>query len=409
MEKPELTILDLRAGTSSQVTLGVPGTFFWEIDWSKAGLLVVASQPDGGFSIWIADVATGHSARRVVHEPGEIVAARWSPEGDAIYYARPSPSKLLRVAIAADGTPGEPTIVDDAPIDENGLAVAKDGRLLYARQHGGGDLWLVALADDGIAVASKRRLTDTPGMTTTASVSPDGRMVAFDRTVAHGSEIFVRPLDGGAARQVTSLGANSHAPVWSPDGTTLAFVSDADGSLRVWLVDVRGAAPRALSTTLVSDEELLEWAPGQLLYGKADNTDFGVIDASTSAEKPLLGAASAGGHAYTPRWRADGARVAIYLIRGADKTGIWTLDGKGMLEGELRPGREVPVGWAPDGRLYVSTGVGDLERIATDGSSGSARVAWPADPSIDPQRTTPDGRGVLAISAVETQIWIGTP
>lgn len=55
--------------------------------------------------------------------------------------------------------------------------------------------------------------------------SPDGKSIAFVRTVKGKPQIFVMPLDGGEAYQLTTGKYGSSSPIWSPDGAKLLFAS----------------------------------------------------------------------------------------------------------------------------------------------------------------------------------------
>ncbi|MFC5412143.1 S9 family peptidase [Larkinella bovis] len=57
--------------------------------------------------------------------------------------------------------------------------------------------------------------------------SPDGKSIAFARTVKGKSQIFVMPLDGGEAWQLTRLSYGASSPQWSPDGKRILFTVNA--------------------------------------------------------------------------------------------------------------------------------------------------------------------------------------
>ncbi len=77
-----------------------------------------------------------------------------------------------------------------------------------------------------------------------AAISPDGGTIAF----TYKGNIFTVNSAGGDARQITSGGSYNTSPVWSPDGQKLAFSSDREGSLDIFVVDSKGGSPRRLTS-----------------------------------------------------------------------------------------------------------------------------------------------------------------
>ena len=82
-------------------------------------------------------------------------------------------------------------------------------------------LWIVS-SDGG----EPHQLTAGKGRDSGASWSPDGKKIAFQSTRDGAPQIYIIPVDGGEALQLTTckLGVGS-APLWSPDGKFIAFTT----------------------------------------------------------------------------------------------------------------------------------------------------------------------------------------
>ncbi len=77
-------------------------------------------------------------------------------------------------------------------------------------------------------------------------VSPDGKWIIFD-LLGH---VYRMPAAGGKAESLTQDSgiALNLTPRFSPDGKTIAFISDRKGQNNLWLMDADGKNPRAVFT-----------------------------------------------------------------------------------------------------------------------------------------------------------------
>ena len=104
------------------------------------------------------------------------------------------------------------------------------------------------------------------GMIRGAALSPTGMRAAFE---ARG-DIFTVPAEKGDYRNLTQdSNAHQRNPAWSPDGSQLAWFSDASGEYQIMLGDPTGVArPRAMALPSAAYFSELTWSPDgkQLLF-----------------------------------------------------------------------------------------------------------------------------------------------
>jgi len=94
------------------------------------------------------------------------------------------------------------------------------------------------------------RLANNPGL------SPDGKLLTFDWN----GDVWIVPSTGGEARPLTTHPARDRDPKFSPDGKTIAFVSDRETGNQVFTIPVQGGTPKQL-TYHTSGYNLQGWHP----------------------------------------------------------------------------------------------------------------------------------------------------
>ncbi|MBS1857513.1 MAG: PD40 domain-containing protein [Acidobacteria bacterium] len=105
---------------------------------------------------------------------------------------------------------------------------------------------------------------------TEPAVAPDRGEIAF----VSGGDIWTAPLAGGEAHLLVSHPATESRPMYSPDGTRLAFVSTRTGNGDIYVLDLAGGALRRI--TFDDSAEVLDgWSrDGRWLYFSSTTQDI---------------------------------------------------------------------------------------------------------------------------------------
>ncbi len=119
---------------------------------------------------------------------------------------------------------------------------APDGRrFVYAAVHCAVDcgrvlqeLWL-----GDISGGFARQLVMTHALSQQPVFSPDGTKIAFCADISGHYDIWILTLADLALVKLTNRQGLDMGPTWSPDGKQIAFVSNRGGRLGVWIQDVK--------------------------------------------------------------------------------------------------------------------------------------------------------------------------
>jgi Tol biopolymer transport system component/imidazolonepropionase-like amidohydrolase len=237
-------------------------------------------------------------------------------------------------------------------------------------------------ADTGVAlpITPERtlRFTTDEGTWMSLDVSPDGRTIVFDLL----GDLYALPIAGGTATRLTSGMAWDGMPRWSPDGRSIAFISDRDGGDNLWLVNADGTGARRLTREVDNALSSPSWTPdGQYLIVRR----FGPYP---TAENYLTN---------VPPWiyhKDGGSGVELYPAKPNVKS--------------TNTGASV----SPDGRLvyfgshgggYAGETLGAYQVIALDRTTGQERpVTAGAGGALRPI-VSPDGRWLVYATRARTK------
>jgi Tol biopolymer transport system component len=107
--------------------------------------------------------------------------------------------------------------------------------------------------------------TTDEGTWMSVDVGPDGRSLVFD-LLAHVYRVDAAGGTAACLTQDSGVATNFH-PRWSPDGRSIAFISDRAGQNNLWVMDADGSRPRLVHRDLESRHAEPAWAPdGRHLY-----------------------------------------------------------------------------------------------------------------------------------------------
>ncbi len=293
----------------------------------------------------------------------------------------------------------------------------RDGRFVLVAIHLKDGTHAIALVSTGDG--STRVLKTTGQVASRVSLSPDGRYVAYDAAPDPSvdvHDIYVLASDGSFDSRIVDDPANDTAPVWTPDGGGILFISDRTGTSGVWHVPVdrdHASAPPALV-----NRDMGQVVPVGITEG---GTFFylrrtGMVDVYTGELEPVSGrlrgttaAASRGfvGSNISPDWSPDGRFLAYVSQRG---TGIVGPRSRVLVIRSLADGQERTISpplrfyiaprWATDGRSIYLKGLTSSDEFALlriDAASGAVLWSWRGPgATFFPGELSRDGRSYLA-------------
>ncbi len=190
--------------------------------------LAIANYDPGATSggIWIHDLARNYASRLTSGEEGDDTLPVWSPDGREIAFARAGPGGASGIFRVDPRQPGQarPWITADTVLWPS--AWLADGPTVVYQSFdaaGRGSLWKRSFATEAPAERFGSELASEWG----ATLSRDGRWLAYSSDATRRMEVYVRRLDDLSRTSVRVSPDGGVTPAWRGDGRELYYVDDA--------------------------------------------------------------------------------------------------------------------------------------------------------------------------------------
>ena len=202
-------------------------------DGTRVAVVVTA---EGQSDIWVYDTIRDVPTRLTFDDARDRDPV-WAPDGESIVFSSDRDGVRSIYRKASDGS-GAAERLTESKRRQHPASISPDGRVVAFMEVAtrGPDLWL--LPEDGEAVP----FLETPAVDLRPMFSPDGRWIAYSSNISGNYEAYVRPVSGQGKWQISSGGGNS--PVWSSDGKQLFFWND-EGAVAFVRVETDGERFRA--------------------------------------------------------------------------------------------------------------------------------------------------------------------
>jgi Tol biopolymer transport system component/imidazolonepropionase-like amidohydrolase len=258
-------------------------------------------------------------------------------------------------------------------------------------------------------------------------VSPDGGTLVFDLL----GDLYAMPITGGAATRLTSGAQFDFQPRFSPDGRSIAFISDRNGVQNVWLMDADGSNLRQVTREGEREVNSPAWsADGEYIFARKHFVETRSLGAG---EVWMYHRSGGSGLQVTnrPNWQQDQGEPAAHpdgrwVYYSQDVTpgptfqynkdphaGIYAILRRDLVTGETQrvtggPGGAITPAFSPDGRLMsfirrvglnTVLHLRDLETGEEwplwDGLDRDMQEIWAIHGVYTQYAWTPDGRGIV--------------
>jgi Tol biopolymer transport system component len=304
--------------------------------------------------------ADGSGQTNLTNDPGIDSDPTWSPDGSRIAFTSDRDGDGEIYVINADGS-GQ-TNLTDSPADDSGPTWSPDGGKIAFDSDRDGNSDVFVMNADGTDQTNLTNSDPIFGLSAGSAWSPDGTRIAFINQVgasANGLDISVMNADGSNLTSLTFTASpiRHSSPTWSPDGSRIAFiefVGEAPGFPQVpstiYVVNADGSDVTALTNNPDFDGQPV-WSPDGSRIAFRSRRDDGIAEINVmnadGSGLIRLAETSAFGEAGLA-WSPDGASIAFVSVQDGDyEIYVMSANGSGLTNLTNHPGSDTDPIWSP--------------------------------------------------------------
>ena len=243
-----------------------------------------------------------------------------------------------------------------------------------------------------------------PWITGQAVVLGTNGKIVFESDRDGNFEIYTMNSDGTEQTRLTNNAAKDYNPVWSPDGTKIAFTSDRDGVgiLAIYSMNADGTGQTRLATS--GFDENPSWSPdgNKIAFdtGRDGNPEIYIMNADGTGQTNISNDPTVD---QEPAWSPDGNKIAFKSSRDGDYE-IFTMnvDGSGATQLTFNAEGDQSPAWSPDGTKIAfmhGIAIGDDDIYTINSADGSGFTNISNSPTFDFNPAwSPDGTRIAFMS-----------
>ena len=216
--------------------------------------------------------STGGKEKRLTFDNLTVGSDAWTEDGQEIVFSSNRGGNTTMWRIPSEG--GSPMPVAGSGENVGDIDIGKKGNnLAYSRAVENTNIWQLSLRTTAAGQKKTTELISSRQKQMGPQYSPDGRSIAFVSDRSGSFEIWVCDSDGSHPVQSTFFrGPQVGCPRWSPDGRTIAFDSREKGNGNIYVMNSNGGPPRQL-TSGKFENNVPSWSrDGRWIYFSSNRT-----------------------------------------------------------------------------------------------------------------------------------------